>query len=120
MTQATCRECHGTGQRINDEHHISPCGECCTHPNGWWKLEKHYGNDNGKYACKRGCGTVVDTPPDNEEYLMDLTRDALADVLGRDPTRQEILRAHAGFKRMAFHLYEHLRHKEKETTDPQW
>ena len=76
-------------------------------------MEKSYGTDNGKYACKRGCGTIVDQLPGDEEYLMNLTKDALADVLGREPTRQEILRAHAGFKRMAFHMYEHLKRKEK-------
>jgi len=43
---------------------------------------------------------------------MELTRNALADVFGREPTRQEILRAHAGFKRMAFIMMEHLNHPE--------
>jgi len=69
--------------------------------------------------CRRGCGTIVDELPDDEETLMNLTRDALADILGREPTRQEVLRAHAGFKRMAFHMYEHLRHEEKSNITPQ-
>lgn len=97
-----------------DENHIKPCEECCTHPDGWWKMENHYGKENGKFACKRGCGTIIDDFPDDEEHLMNLTRDALADVLGREPTRQEVMKTHAGFKRMAFHMYEHLRREEKE------
>lgn len=47
-------------------------------------------------------------PAGDEEVLMKLTEEALADVLGREPTRQEILRVHAGFKRMAFTMWEHL------------
>ena len=58
-----CKKCSGTGQYIYDEHHIKPCEICCKHSDGWWKLEQHYGNDNGKYACKKGCGTVVDNLP---------------------------------------------------------
>jgi hypothetical protein len=27
---------------------------------GWWKLEKHYGKDNGKWCCKAGCGFTKD------------------------------------------------------------
>lgn len=96
-----------------DEHHVQTCDVCCSHTDGWQKLEKRYGNNNGKYMCRRGCGTIVDELPDDEESLMNLTRDALADVLGREPTRQEVLRAHAGFKRMAFHMYEYLKRKEK-------
>ncbi len=42
-----------------------------------------------------------------------MTKEALADVLGRAPTKQEILRAHAGFKRMAFVLYDHLQREQK-------
>lgn len=97
-----------------DENHITVCDACCAHPEGWQKLEKHYGNNNGKYVCKKGCGTIIDELPNDDAQLMELTREALADVLGREPTRQEILRAHAGFKRMAFHMYEHLRRKEKQ------
>ena len=41
---------------------------------------------------------------------MELTKTALADVLGREPTKQEVWRVHAGFKRMAFMLLEHLDH----------
>lgn len=96
-----------------DENHIKPCEVCCSHPDGWWKLEKHYGEDNGKYACKRGCGTLVDKLA-GEEHLMQLTRDALADVLDRIPTELETLRTHAGFKRMASTIYERIEFEEKE------
>lgn len=107
-----CKRCNGVGTYLYNENHIQQCEICCTHLDGWWKLEKNYGDDNGKYACKRGCGILIKNLPDDES-LMGLTKDALADVLGREPTRQEILRAHAGFKRMAFVMYEHLQHKEK-------
>lgn len=50
----------------------------------------------------------------DEEVLMEMTRSALADVLNREPTRQEILRAHIGFKRMAFIMMEHLDRQGKE------
>lgn len=114
----TCKKCEGKGQYMYDENHVKPCEVCCMHPNGWWKMEQHYGEDNGKYACKRGCGTIVDQVSDGEETLMQLTKDALADVLGREPTQQEILRAHADFKRMAFIMHEHLRQEEKKKTAP--
>lgn len=48
------------------------------------------------------------TPLDDEKTLMKLAAEALVDVLGRQPTRHEILRTHAGFKRMAFILLDHL------------
>lgn len=117
-----CKKCSGAGRYMYDENHIKPCEICCTHLDGWWKMEKHYGSNNGKYACKRGCGTIVDnlsqtkkvskkltSSPQSEEDLMKLTKEALANVLDREPTKQEILRAHAGFKRMAFLIYENLR-----------
>lgn len=52
-------------------------------------------------------------PTKDEEALMGLTKNALADVLGREPTKQEVWRVHAGFKRMAFMLLEHLDHIKK-------
>ena len=39
-------------------------------------------------------------PAKDEEALIELTRGALADVLGREPTKQEVWKVHAGFKRM--------------------
>ena len=116
----TCKKCGGTGQYQYDENHITVCDACCTHLDGWYKLEERYGNDNGKYACKRGCGTLAANPPDDEESLMQLTKNALADVLGREPTKQEVLRAHAGFKRMAFVMHDHLKREEKENIRPRF
>ncbi len=113
IKQVVCKKCNGAGQYMYDEHPIQPCEVCCTHPDGWHRLERNYGKDNGKYSCKRGCGTMVDEMPDDEESLMTLTKDALTDILGREPTRQEILRAHAGFRRMAYIMFEHIKHKEK-------
>ncbi len=52
-------------------------------------------------------------PTKDEEALIGPTRDALADILGREPTKQEVWRVHAGFKRMAFMLLEHLDHIKK-------
>lgn len=52
-----------------DENHIKPCEVCCTHLDGWWKLENNYGEDNGKYACKKGCGTVVDLEPNRQAVV---------------------------------------------------
>jgi hypothetical protein len=42
-----------------DEHHSTICDLCCDHDRGWWLLKEHYGKDNGKYACKNGCGTTI-------------------------------------------------------------
>ena len=52
-------------------------------------------------------------PTKDEEALIELTKGALADVLGREPTKQEVWRVHAGFKRMAFMLLEHWDHIKK-------
>ena len=52
-------------------------------------------------------------PTKDEEALVELTKNALADVLGREPTKQEVWCVHAGFKRMAFMLLDHLDHIKK-------
>ena len=62
MTKKKCEKCGGVGSYMYDELHGIPCEVCCTHSGGWWKLEKHYGKDNGRYACMTGCGTVIDNP----------------------------------------------------------
>jgi len=111
----TCKKCKGTGQYMYDENHITVCDACCTHPEGWHKIESGHGKDNGKYMCKKGCGALRESLPQSEDDLMELTKEALADVLGREPTKQEILKAHAGFKRMAFTMYEHIRKDPPET-----
>lgn len=51
--------------------------------------------------------------PQNDDDLTALTKEALADILGREPTKQEILRAHVGFKRMAFVMMDHLEKENK-------
>lgn len=58
-------------------------------------------------------------PNKDEEALVELTRTALADVLGREPTKQEVWKVHAGFKRMAFMLLDHMDHiKKHENENP--
>ena len=52
-------------------------------------------------------------PTKDEEALVELTRNALYDVLGREPTKQEVCKVHAGFKRMAFMLLDHMDHLKK-------
>ena len=52
-------------------------------------------------------------PDKEEEALVELTRNALAEVLGREPSRQEVWKVHAGFKRMAFMLLDHMDHIKK-------
>ena len=32
---------------------------------GWWQLKKHYGENNGKWCCRAGCGKTV-----NEEAVL--------------------------------------------------
>lgn len=52
----TCKKCNGKGSYMYDEHHIQPCEVCCKHDGGFWLLEEHYGENNGKLCCKQGCG----------------------------------------------------------------
>lgn len=51
-----CWKCKGTKWFMYDENHATKCNECCLHNDGWFKLDKHYGKDNGKMCCKTGCG----------------------------------------------------------------
>ena len=64
-----CAKCHGTGIYQRDERHTAICDLCCKHNQGWWQLEGAYGPDNGKWACKAGCGVIVDSPPLELEFL---------------------------------------------------
>jgi len=61
----TCPTCNGVGYYMYDENHGKPCEGCCPHDKGWWLLEEHYGGNNGKYCCKRGCGHVIEAMPCN-------------------------------------------------------
>lgn len=63
MTTETCERCGGTGCWQYDHNHSQVCPDCCPHDKGFWLLKEHYGARNGKYACLRGCGHVVETPP---------------------------------------------------------
>jgi len=56
-------------------------------------------------------------PTKDEETLIELTKNALSEVLGREPSKQEVWRVHAGFKRMAFMLLEHLDHIKKDDNE---
>lgn len=60
----SCVKCGGTGWYAYDATHSKPCEACCEHGKGWFLLLDHYGADNGRYACKAGCGTVRDVEPE--------------------------------------------------------
>lgn len=64
-----CPKCHGSGVYYISERTIAVCDRCCKHNQGWWQLESVYGADNGRWACKAGCGAVVNTPPPELEFL---------------------------------------------------
>jgi hypothetical protein len=64
-----CPKCQGTGVYRRDERHVAICDACCKHNQGWWQLEGAYGPDNGRWACKAGCGIIVDAPPLELEFL---------------------------------------------------
>jgi hypothetical protein len=64
-----CAHCGGTGLYRYDERHVAICDRCCRHTQGWWQLEGAYGPDNGRWACKAGCGTIVDAPPLELNFL---------------------------------------------------
>jgi hypothetical protein len=64
-----CHRCLGTGVYRHDERHMSVCDLCCKHNQGWWQLEGAYGSDNGRWACKAGCGIIVDNPPLELQFL---------------------------------------------------
>ena len=61
----TCQKCNGTGSYMYDENHRKLCEACCPHDQGWWLLKEHYGPNNGKLACKRGCGETRETNNDH-------------------------------------------------------
>ena len=64
-----CPKCHGTGVYRSGERLAAICDACCKHVQGWWQLEGAYGPDNGRWACKAGCGVIVDTPIPDLEFL---------------------------------------------------
>lgn len=64
-----CAKCSGTGVYHCGEGQLGVCDLCCKHNQGWWRLEAAYGADNGRWACKAGCGVIVDTPPPMLQFL---------------------------------------------------
>ena len=64
-----CMKCSGTGIYDVDADHTAVCDLCCKHNVGWWRLEGFYGSDNGRWACKAGCGLIVDKPPSELRFL---------------------------------------------------
>lgn len=57
-----CPKCNGAGSYMYDENHGKICEACCPHDQGWWLMLEHYGQNNGRYACKRGCGETRIVP----------------------------------------------------------
>lgn len=64
-----CPKCHATGVYQRNTGSLAICNLCCKHNQGWWQLEGAYGPDNGRWACKAGCGTVLDHPLPELEFL---------------------------------------------------
>lgn len=64
-----CPTCGGSGVYRYDDRHMAVCKTCCKHNQGWWLLEGAYGPDNGRWACKAGCGAILDAPPPELEFL---------------------------------------------------
>jgi hypothetical protein len=64
-----CPRCHGQGVYPRSEGSLAICDLCCKHNQGWWRLEGGYGRDNGRWACKAGCGVIVDRPTPELEFL---------------------------------------------------
>ena len=60
----TCTKCNDKGSYMYDENHIKPCEVCCPHTGGFWLLEEHYGDKNGKWCCKMGCGYTQENEDD--------------------------------------------------------
>src|SRR3546814_269463 len=64
-----CPKCNATGVYQHSDRRLALCDLCCKHNRGWWQLEGAYGKDNGRWACKAGCGLILDTPPLELEFL---------------------------------------------------
>ena len=67
--EAGCVKCGGAGVYRLGEEQLAVCDRCCKHNQGWWLLEGGYGADNGRWACKMGCGMIADRPPPVLEFL---------------------------------------------------
>lgn len=63
-----CYKCNGAGSYQYSTHgtpHFKPCEVCCKHDKGYWHLHDYYGEDNNKWACRAGCGHILDDEPDD-------------------------------------------------------
>jgi ssDNA-binding Zn-finger/Zn-ribbon topoisomerase 1 len=61
-----CPRCKGTGMyqySTTGTPHFTVCDLCCRHNMGWWQLKEHYGENNGKWCCRAGCGKTVNERP---------------------------------------------------------
>lgn len=70
-----CKKCSGTGwyQYTNyGTPHSTVCHECCDHTGGFWLLEKHYGENNGKLCCIAGCGFTKENIMTDSQKLNDI------------------------------------------------
>lgn len=47
-----------------DHNHGTVCKLCCQHDMGYWQLRENYGDKNGKWCCRAGCGHILDNKPD--------------------------------------------------------
>lgn len=83
-----CPKCEGTGVYRRDARHVAICDLCCKHNQGWWLLEGAYGPDNGRWACKAGCGIIVDSPPLELEFLPRAKQPARLHSASSPPTRR--------------------------------
>ena len=52
----TCEKCDDKKYYSYDSNHSKFCELCCKHDEGFWVLEEHYGEQNGKLCCLAGCG----------------------------------------------------------------
>lgn len=59
-----CPKCKGTGAYKYDHNHSTICRLCCKHDRDFWLLEEYYGENNGKWCCRAGCGFMLTFDPD--------------------------------------------------------
>ncbi len=63
-----CPKCGGAGwycYSTRGTPHYTVCDMCCKHDKGYWLLEKYYGENNGKWCCKAGCGHTIENKPED-------------------------------------------------------
>lgn len=65
-----CNKCYGRGWYMYDENHGARCDACCTHSKGWFKLKDHHSDNNGKFCCVEGCGTLTNSDPELQEAII--------------------------------------------------